>query len=102
MVGRTDSGRPAPHIFESAVPVWESGRSEMENGGAAKDFKSDFDAKDMSESRDSLLHVMPCLAKCVILLILQFMLVFELPQIDTNQQDRLSFGRNINYFNIIE
>ena len=36
------------------------------------------------------------------LLILQFMHVFELPQIDTNQQDRLSFGRNINCFNIIE
>ena len=36
------------------------------------------------------------------LLILQFMHVFELPQIDTNQQDRLSFGRNINNFNIIE
>ena len=36
------------------------------------------------------------------LLILLFMHVFELSQIDRNQQDTLSFGRNINNFNTIE
>ena len=42
------------------------------------------------------------LPKDLTIIFIQFMHVFELPQIDTNQQDRLSFGRNINYFNIIE
>ena len=55
---------------------------------------------EQSFARNALLGKEP--ENASFLLILQFMHVFELPQIDTNQQDRLSFGRNVNYFNIIE
>ena len=57
---------------------------------------------DQSFARNALLGKEPENVSFLLIHVLQFMHVFELPQIDTNQQDRQSFGRNINYFNIIE
>ena len=56
--------------------------------------------EEQSFARNALLGKEP--ENVSFLLILQFMHVFELPQNDTNQQDRQSFRRNISYFNIIE
>ena len=48
MVGQAEQILVVRHrIFSRlAIPVRESGRPKMENGGAEKDCKSDFDAKD--------------------------------------------------------